>query len=498
MKEISMCKRVEKQMLGWIAIVVATLNVVWAQERSVTVQWNQKTSLSKTTPTLQVVYNPMLKKGSPIHEGTFQALQAMGADYVRFVPWFPYPQVAVAELKAPTATETFWDFSRIDPIVKDVMEAQRGHSVVMNFSTIPVWMFKTKEKVVYPSNPDEPFWAYNQGTELRDTTLKEVADYYVRLFSWYTKGGFTDELGKFHRSGLHYDFPYWEVLNEPDLEHRMTPQYYTKIYDAVVTALKKIAPATKFVGISVAHETNPEWFEYFLNPKNHQADVPLEGVSYHFYGRPAPDKIELDYYQYSFFDQANAFLDRVRYIENIRKRLAPQTFTQINEIGNILTGHDHQESIPHEYWNLAGAMYAYLYLELTKIGIDVAGESQLVGYPTQFPDVSMMNWTNAKPNARYWVLKLVKDHFGPGDQLVTTRSTVPEVSAQGFITAKAKKLLLINQRNKPVDLKIASLPQGAMLYQVDTSTGDNPPSTMHLSATQVSLKPFSVSVVVWP
>jgi len=498
MKKVSMCFCLKKLSLGLLMVIVAALNLVCAQERSVTVQWNRTTHVAKTTPTLQVVYNPMLKGGSPIHEGTFQSLQALGADYVRFVPWFPYPQAAVAELKAPTPTATFWDFSHIDPVVKDFMKAQKGHAVVMNFSTIPVWMFKTKELVKYPQNPDEPFWAYNQGTELRDTTFKEVADYFVRVFSWYTKGGFTDELGKFHASGLHYTFPYWEVLNEPDLEHRMTPQYYTKIYDAVVLALKKIAPDTKFVGISVAHETNPEWFEYFLNPTNHQAGVPLEGISYHFYGRPASDKIELDYYQYSFFDQANAFLDRVRYIENIRKRLAPHTFTQINEIGSILTNRDHKEPIPNEYWNLSGAMYAYLYLELTKIGIDVAGESQLVGYPTQFPDVSMMNWTNGKPNARYWVLKLIRDHFGPGNQLMNTRSTVPEVSAQGFTTASGKKLLLINKRNRPIDIQIADVPAGAKLYQVDPSTGDNPPSVTKLTSTQVSLKPFAVSVVVWP
>jgi len=337
--------------IGIGILMTCFLHITEAQEKSVTVQWNKNIMVSKTTPTLQVVVNPMLKKGSPIHEGSFSALKEMQADYVRFVPWFPYAQVAVAELQAPTNTQTFWDFSRVDPIVKDFMEATEGHSVVMNFSTIPVWMFKTKDPVVYPPDPDEPFWSYNQGTALRDTTMKEVADYFVRVFSWYTKGGFTDELGKFHKSGYHYNFPYWEVLNEPDLEHHMTPQLYTKIYDAVVTALKEIAPETKFVGISVAHETNPEWFEYFLNPVNHKAGVPLEGISYHFYATPAPDKIDIDYYQYSFFDQANAFLDRVRYIEHIRKRLARQTFTQINEIGSILTNRDHKEPIPAEYWN---------------------------------------------------------------------------------------------------------------------------------------------------
>ena len=76
---------------------------------------------------------------------------------------------------------------------------------------------------------------------MRDSSLKELTDYYVRLMSWYTKGGFTDELGKFHQSGYNYKFQYWEVLNEPDLEHNISPEYYTKIYDAIVLALKEVS-----------------------------------------------------------------------------------------------------------------------------------------------------------------------------------------------------------------------------------------------------------------
>ena len=45
--------------------------------------------------------------------------------------------------------------------------------------------------------------------------------------------------------------------------------------------------------------------------------------------------------------------------------------------------------IPDSYWHLSGATYAYVFGNLASLGIDVAGESQLVGYPTQFPSVSM-------------------------------------------------------------------------------------------------------------
>ncbi|GAA4304601.1 glycosyl hydrolase family 39 [Compostibacter hankyongensis] len=468
---------------------------LFAQKNTVGITWDKVTAVSKTTPTLQVVVNPMLHRGSPIHDGTFEALKMLGADYVRFVPWFPYPHMAVAELKPPTATETFWDFSHVDPMVEDLMKATEGHSVIINFSTIPVWMFKTEKPVEVPADPDQVFWDYNPGTELRDTTLKELTDYYVRLFSWYTQGGFTDELGKYHKSGYHYKIPYWEVLNEPDLEHHVSPELYTRIYDAVVTALKKISPETRFVALALASENNPEYFEYFLNPANHAPGVPLEGISYHFYGTPSDDKITMDNCQYSFFDKADGFIDKARYIESIRKRLAPGVFTTADEIGNILAGSNYTDPIPKEYWNLSGAMYAYVYLQLMRLGIDIAGESQLVGYPTQFPDVSMMNWKNGKPNARFWVLKLLKDNFGPGDKLVATSLQSRDLVAQAFVTEKGKKLLLINKRNEARSL---TLPAGASEMQfVDVSTGDGPAAQRRLTSGALTLTPFSVAVVTF-
>lgn len=465
-----------------------------AQNDTVKIDWSKIITVSKTTATLQVVENPMVRPSSPIHANTFKALKDLGADYVRYVPWFPYPKMVVAELKRPTKTQTFWDFTYPDSTIAAIMNATSGHSVVINFSTTPSWLWKINYDMPYPENPYEVFWAYNYGTELRDTTMKELADYYARLFSWYTKGGFTDELGKFHKSDHFYKIPYWEVLNEPDLEHNISPQTYTKMYDAIVGELKKISPATKFIGISVAFENNPEFFEYFLNRKNHRPGIPLDGISYHFYGTPSfPDQKPEDY-QYTFFEKANYFLDRVRYIENIRKRLSPGTITTINEIGTII-GANSGDAIPKEYWNLSGAMFAYLFLELTKLGIDVAGESQLVGYPTQFPDVSMMNWQNGNPNARYWILKLLKDNFGLGNKLVNTAVVSSDVISQGFITAKGKKILLINPRNKEVKINLPAETKNAMAFVVDVSTGENAAAQLQLDNDSIVLKPFAVAVL---
>ena len=85
---------------------------------TITINLNKTIVVSKSTPTLQVVVNPMLAVGSPIHDATFAALKTLGADYVRYVPWEPYPKLAVAELDPPTEETTSWDFSLIDPYTK--------------------------------------------------------------------------------------------------------------------------------------------------------------------------------------------------------------------------------------------------------------------------------------------------------------------------------------------------------------------------------------------
>jgi len=143
-------------------------------------------------------------------------------------------------------------------------------------------------------------------------------------------------------------------------------------------------------------------------------------ISYHFYATPAASETP-EHWQYTFFDQADRFLTTVRYVEQIRKRLSPETRTTLDEIGSILRGDPAGlETIPDIYWNASGALYAYVYLEAMRMGIDVVGESQLVGYPSQFPSVSMVDWKTGSPNARFWVLKLIHDHFAPGDKLVPT------------------------------------------------------------------------------
>ena len=494
---------------GAALLAVFLLTSAHAQGGHVTladIDWNKTLRISKSTPTLQVVTNPMLNPGSPIHDGAFSALKALGADYVRYVPWLPYPKIAVAELDPPTPDRTSWDFTYIDPVTKDFLGATEGHSTIINFSTIPAWMFKADQAVKYPDDPNQVFWNYTQGTELRDPTGKELGAYFGRLVSWYTRGGFTDENGKQHIYGYHYTFPYWEVLNEIEAEHNTTPEQYTQRYDAIVESIRTVSPTTKFMGLALARAGgNPQYYEYFLNSKNHRSGIPIDYISFHFYATPAADE-GLDGWQHSFFDQAEGFLATTRFILAIRDRLAPAVKIDTDELGVILPSDGEEikaskalpDKIPQRYWNAAAALYAYLFVELSKQGVDVIGESQLVGYPSQFPSVSMINYNNGKPNARYWVLKLIKDNFHAGDKLLETKQNMfgpHEVVVQGFVTSEGKRVLLVNKTNRE---KVVELPtdwQHATSSSVDEQTGDQEPRTGKLNGSELKLGPFAVAVL---
>jgi len=492
-----------------VGVIAAGPALAQESPARLTVAWDKVTRVSKTTPTLQVVVNPPLRRGTPVHDGAFQSLRDLQADYVRYVPWLPYPRLGVGELEPPKDGKTSWDFTLIDPMTRDFLEATKGHPVVLNFSTIPQWMVKTEKPVAYPDDPNLPVWDYTQGRDFRDPTFKEVAAYYARLLAWYTQGGFTDEFGQRHESGHHFSIPCWEVLNEPDLERGWTPEAYARLYDAIVEAMHRVQPTTKFGGVSLAYPAGqPLFFEHFLNPKNHKRGVPLDFITYHFYAVPTPDQTP-EVQQYTFFTQAEGFLGVVRYVEAIRQRLSPGTKTMINEIGSIAAEDLGQgqpgyafKPVLASYWNLSGALYAYLFGELSRLGIDVAGESQLVGYPTQFPSVSLVEWEKGTPNPRYRVLELLKGRIGPGDKVVDMQaddgSLPSHVYAQGFVKPDGRRrLLLVNRRDRAASLAVSGAAGGEVEY-VDQTTGFGPAGSLRLQSDTVTLDGLAVAVVTLP
>ena len=110
------------------------------------------------------------------------------------------------------------------------------------------------------------FERYRWGTNTSgfiDSTGISAGEYFSRIISWYTKGGFIDELGVKHVSNHYYKWKYWEVLNEVDAGSSGTHcvslnsssnalecvKAYTEIYDGIVSVLHRDHPQLQFTGL---------------------------------------------------------------------------------------------------------------------------------------------------------------------------------------------------------------------------------------------------------
>jgi hypothetical protein len=417
--------------------------------------------------------------------------------------------LGIAELRPPADGKTYWDLTLLDQAAEDFMKAAGGRPVIFNVGALPAWMFTTSRPVAAPEDPNAADWNYAEFNErrLKASTIRQVADYQARLAGWFTQGGLSDESGVWHGSGHHYDIAYWEVLNEPDFEGNLSPQVYSQLYDAIVIAVKKVAPRMKFMGPAVGDAAGAaDYFAYFLDPQHHRAGVPIDMISYHLFAIPDADE-SIETQQYTFFRQADASLISASYIDALRRRFAPDARTDVDNVATMLPDPLRptlKEPIPKNYWNLSGAVYAYLYGQLAVLGMDAVGVSELIDYPGMAAASTLANWETGIPNARYWVLRLLRDHFGPGDQLVAGPTytvlqpdPAPELYSQAFIKPSGeRKLLLVNKRQKDLTVSITGA-TGGEIQMVDQSTAALP-TRRPLSTDSIVLGGFAVAVVTLP
>jgi hypothetical protein len=487
----------------WLALLGRSAG---AEPPRLTLDWHKTGAISRAAVSIQVCPEPPLLKGRPLHDKLFALLHQLDADYARLQPWFPYPRISVAELKPPAVGRTYWDFKRLDEMTADFMQAVGSRPVIVNFGAFPLWMFKDTDSFQLPVGTDEIAWAYATGTEFRDPSLEEAADYQARLASWYMAGGFKDEDGRWHASGHHYKFAYWEIGNEPDLEHQLSPQQYTRFYDKVVEKIRALAPEMKFAGPAVSNpDSNVEFLDYFLNAAHHQPGIGIDMLTYHFYTLPDRDETLADM-QHTIFEKVDALLAQARFVNVLRAKSYPHAKVAIDELGSMLTDPTAPRltaPIPAAYWNLSAAMWAYAYGNLAALDVDVVSGAELIDYPGQVASASLVDWETGQPNARFLVLKLLRDNFQPGDALVTPNwqtQAIPgvrEIYAQGFVAPSGtRKLLLVNKRDRAVDVDVAEA-AGGRQSTVDQSTVGEP-ATQALTSNAVHLGGFAVAVITFP
>jgi hypothetical protein len=125
-----------------------------------------------------------------------------------------------------------------------------------------------------------------------------------------------------------------------------------------------------------------------------------------------------------------------------------------------------------------------------------------VGYPTQVPSVSMVDWNTGKPNSRIRLLNLLRGNFGPGDKIVETEPFNRLVDSYLYSLAVVKpdgkrRILVVNKRDRPFDITVPGATGGQEDF-VDQITGFDPPATAKLTSEKITLNGLAVAVVTLP
>ncbi|CAF4259168.1 unnamed protein product, partial [Rotaria sordida] len=87
----------------------------------------------------------------------------------------------------PPQNNTYYNFTYLDTMLEDYLDATDGHSRVISYCTQPNWLFKQDTPHIYPDNASLTDWRYPVGTKLVNDTRQALGDYYGRLFAWYAR-----------------------------------------------------------------------------------------------------------------------------------------------------------------------------------------------------------------------------------------------------------------------------------------------------------------------
>jgi alpha-N-arabinofuranosidase len=189
----------------------------------------------------------------PQHSHLFRQYEDIGVDYVRTHDYYGPADMRVLfpDLQADPDDESSYDFTSTDR----ELEAINRVGAEILFRLGESW----GSPVTYVAPQDHAAWAQ---------AAVHVAKHY--------NDGWAD--------GFHWDVEYWEVWNEPDIQFWTgTPEEYYQLYEAAARALKAYDPTLKVGGPGLCCQN--DFLKGFLAYcRDH--DVPLDFVSWHYYGGP--------------------------------------------------------------------------------------------------------------------------------------------------------------------------------------------------------------------
>jgi hypothetical protein len=448
---------------------------------TVNIDWSKETRRTSTAATVEVDVMPFLARqpatdpfvtshyGGPF-EKYYEALSNLNASFVRFAPWCPNPRLVVPELIPPncTASEpaTNWNSTFFDQLMKDFMTAVCGEgaasgqcarlSVIMQLSTMPSWMYVGGMDVAdIPANPFIPtpqgHKQYEQGGALVDKTCETMARHIGRVVGWYTKGGFDDECGHWHASGLHYNWHGLSILNED--EHQIRPERgvaYTTCFDAVRAQLRQINSTIIPIGPEISGQcqypsSEFQYLKYFMDPAHHTDKFTPPVGSYHIGISAGNSTLEQFYTQWD--SALNGFVPAVDKLLRGGQQLILNEFVNYvsdwcdcDGVRDLCPGWSkpgdkcpsweeaasaggdpdltHGKGVKinrHSWsWNAAAGVFAYAFGSLAEYGYLLVGQDQLVAgtWPDNEPGVAMLDWVTGEPNAKYYVTQLLASTIG--------------------------------------------------------------------------------------
>jgi len=388
------------------------------------------------------------------------------------------------------------------------------HSVSQQLSTMPAWLYQGPQ----PSPPADPWQypsgslgAYSMGSLLVDQSCGEMARFAARFVGWYTAGGFKDECGGVHKSGLYYNWTYLSVLNED--EHNMQPEdgvEYTKCFDAWKAEIHKVNPYVTLIGPETYYmkgEPNSlKYNQYFLNAPNHADKKSPPVVSNHNAVR-----------DFDGFDTwYSAFAEP---LDKMVQELAPGTKQVLNEVvlgvNDWCDTHGKKEGCPSWQdsategmlanrqtlsWNHDATVYAYNFARLSDLGYFYVTSDQLVGgpWPDNFPSVSSLDWTTGEPNAKYWAVRLLAAVFGKRSrELMGTTTNSSDAYARGFVMDGQKGVLMLSKGTDPVTFSGPfSGWEGTVLEGVGDEPGFTPPRAVQMgNSTEITVGAYALAVL---
>eukprot|EP01051_Picozoa_sp_SAG22_P013848 SAG22_NODE_1605_length_4014_cov_1.785696_2_plen_292_part_00 len=225
-------------------------------------------------------------------------------------------------------------------------EGMCEHSVSQQLSTMPLWIYRnaTQTEPMPPDPwhfPSGQMGYYNQpstGAQLVDPTCGEMARFAARFVAWYTAGGFVDECGRNHSSGLYYKWEYLSVLNE-DEKHMLPSTQYTTCFDRWRDEIANVNPKLKLIGpegISTMSCCNASgdygpvsderlaFIHSFLDPANHKDQKAADVLSFHV-------SVGMHGQKESMFEMFDTWYDYFALpLQDKRDQLAPQTQLVMN------------------------------------------------------------------------------------------------------------------------------------------------------------------------